>query len=394
MKKDSQIPLYWKAPYQKEILAKITAIKDNEIQLDQSFFYPGGGGQLPDNGTLILNDNEHQIIDTYKVGDEIWHKIDPEVKINFDLFQDVLLRLNWERRYAFMKAHSAQHLISHLFKKLYDSDTSKANFEIDKMEIEILKPLSFEEVLNVMNEANDLILRGDEIKSIIVDKETYQKNYLSKTRGKKSQEDVVRLIQLGEDGFDLVCCGGIHVDNLSEIKGIFLESVKENTIKLLVDRVGLEFTNKQRKLMIELENLTTKKGDKLLETIRNKLIENQSLEEASVILMKFLLKESKSLSKKINNHTILLLSLPEVDRQIIQYSAKELCKNVFVAILAKNDILCLLSSDKSLPADEIVKILMKKLDRKGGGSKAFAQIFVKEVDEPLKLVEDSILSCN
>jgi len=390
MSENYPIPLYWSAPYQREILAKITAIKGNEIQFDQSLFYPGGGGQLSDIGTLIINEKEYQITETYKSEDGIWHKLNKKIEGKLEQNQDVFLKLNWNRRYAFMKAHSAQHLISHLLKKLFDCDTIKANFEEFKIDIELSQQLISTEIIEAIKEANDLINKGVEIKSIIIDKETYQKDFLNKTRGKKSQEETVRLIQLGEEGFDLVCCGGIHVNNLSEINGIVLDTIKENKIKLYVDRGGLAFANQQRLLMIELEKVTTKKDEKMLQMIKNKLIENELLQEGSSSLLKLLFKNIEILSEDINGKKIVLLSLPSFDRQTIQYSAKELAENVVVAILARNEILYLLSSDNEVEVDKIANSLMEKTGTKGGGNKVFAQLSVEGTNEPLDLVRDLI----
>ena len=58
MVNESSIPLFWKNPYQKEITCTISKIKENNIQFSQELLYPGGGGQLPDNGVLIYNNEE------------------------------------------------------------------------------------------------------------------------------------------------------------------------------------------------------------------------------------------------------------------------------------------------------------------------------------------------
>ncbi len=390
MSENHPIPLYWSTSYQKEILAKISALKEKEIQIDQSLFYPGGGGQLSDIGIVIIDEKEYEIIEVYKSEDGIWHKLDKKIPENIEENQDVLLKLNWRKRYAFMKAHSAQHLISHLLKRLYDCDTEKANFDEYKIDIELTKSLTPNEIVEAINEANDLIEKEVVVKSIIVDRDTYQKEYKQKARGKISEEETVRLIQIGEEGLDLTCCGGIHVNNLSEIKGIVLDTVKDNKIKLYVDKESLVFANQQSLLMIELEKITAKKDEKMLKMIRNKIIENDLLVEGTSDLLKLLFKNLEYLSEKIEGRNIALLSLPTIDRQTIQYSARELVENVFVAIAARNEILYLLSSDNEIKAIEIAKSLMKKIDTKGGGNNNFAQLSFKGTDNPLDLVRETI----
>lgn len=393
MDKEISIPAYWKIPYQEEMIGKITKIRGKELQFSQKFFYPGGGGQLSDRGTIIYTDKEFPIIDVYKDKEGIWHEIESKEKIKFEEGEEVLLKLDWKRRYSFMQAHSSQHLISHILEEFYQCKTLKANFEEGKIDIETSMKLSLEQVLNALEQANDIINSGAEIKSIVVDQEEYKKKFKQRTRGKTSDEETVRLIQLGEDeGFDLVCCGGIHVKNLSEVKGIILENLKVYTLKLLVDQYGLTFANQQRKMMIVLEELTQKKDEKLVEMIQNKLNNFDILQSGNVKLLKMIFSNLQHWKITINRLSCIFFELPEIDRQAILSAAKEMIEGFLVAIVGKNEILYILSSDESIPANEVIKKLLEITGNKGGGNKAFAQISIQKVENPLKLVEDVIKS--
>ncbi|MCG3222652.1 MAG: alanyl-tRNA editing protein [Candidatus Heimdallarchaeota archaeon] len=392
MNKEFIIPLYWSASYQTEVIAKITAVRKNELQFNQTLFYPGGGGQLSDTGLIVYLEEEFPIIETYKDEKGIWHKLDIKKIIEFQENQDVLIRLDWRKRYSYMKPHTAQHLLSHLFHKMNNCDTEKANFDEFRIEIELSKNLSDNEILDVVNEANRIIEQGAEVKSIIVNQEEYSEEYLSRTRGKKSEEEFVRLIKLGEEGFDLVCCGGVHVKNLAEIKGVFLESRKEHTLKFLVNQKGLLFANEQRGLMLKLEDITAKKGEKLLEIVENKIKENQMLQDNNVNLLRLIFQNIQTYSKKINDYSFTSFTLPEIDRLPIQSAAKELGPNNFIAVHGRNEILYLISTNEKLLANEIAKTLIEKIGTKGGGNKGFAQLSIKNVKEPLQLVEDIISS--
>jgi alanyl-tRNA synthetase len=388
----TKVPIFWKNPYQKEIQTDIISVKGISIQLSEDLFYPGGGGQLSDIGSITIDSNEYRVIETYKNESGIWYKIDIKDEVLLQKNQDAILKLDWTRRYSSMKAHSAQHLVSHLLDKLFNCDTEKANFEEGKIEIIISEKISLEQCLEVLEEANALISEGVDVISIIVDQETYRKDFLEKARGKESHEENVRMIQLGEKGMDLTCCGGIHVNNLSEINGIFLESLKEYTLKLHVDKQGITFANLQRKLMIEIEDITTKKGPKLLEIINNKIEENKILEESNVSLLRMIFNRIKVWSEKIKDYNLALLSLPEIDRQAILASLKELEKDAVVALLGRNEILYIVSTDERLSAKEIVKTIIDKSGKKGGGNPAFAQVSVKDIDKPFELVKSVLTS--
>jgi alanyl-tRNA synthetase len=393
MKDQTSLPLYWSAPYQKEILTKVTSVKGKELQFEENLFYPTGGGQLADTGILRYLDNEYPVYDVYKAEDGIWHKIDAKDEITFQNGQEVFLKLDWEKRYSYMQAHTAQHLVSHLLKQMYGCETEKANFEENRFEIEISDSKDNIEMLEVLKKANDMIYHGDEVKAIIVDQETYRNEYQKRARGKESDEPYVRMIQIGEDkGYDLTCCGGVHIKNLSEIKGIVLESNKNRFSKFLIGRKAFFYANQQRKIMIDIEDITEKKGEKLIETVYNKISESDILKDGNINLLRIVFRNIINLSEKIGHYNLTHLSLPEIDRQIILSSVKELVQDNFVAIHGRNDILYLISSDEKLLANEIAKTMMEKTKTKGGGNKGFAQLSVKDIEEPLEIVKSILKS--
>ncbi|MHA1223155.1 MAG: alanine--tRNA ligase-related protein [Candidatus Heimdallarchaeaceae archaeon] len=389
---NGDIPLYWKAPYQKKILAKITAIRNNEIQLNQELFYPGGGGQPPDNGTLRHYEDEYEIKEAYKDGTGIWLKIKEKLGENISIGEEVLLNLNWERRYALMKAHTAQHLVSYFFKSRFNRDTLKANFGMEHMEIELSNVLPMQDIFQVINLSNQLISEGGEVKSIIVEQETYKEKYRNKTRGKKSQEETVRLIQLGEKGFDLVCCGGVHVKNLRELNCLVLESVKNQFIKIFVDNRAISFANQQREIMLKLEEITTKKGEKLIELVSNKLKINELLEEGNVKLLRLLLQNIKNITEEIGTIDVAFLSLPEIDRKTIQAAAKSLTSNTLAVIIGSNNTLFFIASDDEIQLDKISKEIKEKVGLKGGGNKAFAQFHLDDTRSSMEAIREMVFN--
>lgn len=388
-------PIYWIAPYQREIVAKIIDINKNEVKVDKVLFYPSGGGQLSDLGIIAYQQQEVKVVGIEKREDGNWLQIDPVGNSILEEGIEVLLKLDWDRRYSFMKSHSTQHLISHVLKRLFDVETLKANFDDEKIDIEISRNLSEAEMLEVLQEANRLINEGAEVISIIVDKEEYKRKYRDVARGKVSNENKVRLIQLGEgEGYDLTCCGGVHVNNLSEIKGVFLDSFKGISLKFFIDKHGIDSLNKQRFLMINLEEVTAKRGEKLVEMLVNKLNESKILHEGNLRLLKMIFSEIASRSQEINGKKMVFLNLPEIDRQTLQAAARELEKGFLITILGRNDILYFISTNEELNAKEINDIIIEKTGSKGGGNKGFAQVNVKNIEDPLELVKEVLAMFN
>ncbi len=388
-------PIYWSAPYQREVVAKVIGINKNKVKVDKALFYPSGGGQLSDLGLIVYQQQDIKVVGIEKREDGNWLQIDPAGDSSLEEGAEVLLQLDWGRRYSFMKSHSSQHLISHVLKRLFDIETLKANFDDEKIDIEVSRNLSEVEISEVLQESNRLINKGAEVISIIVDKEEYKRKYRDVARGKISNENRVRLIQLGEgEGYDLTCCGGVHVKNLSEIKGIFLDTFKGNSLKFFIDKHGIDSVNKQRILMINLEEITAKKGGKLVEMLINKLDEGKILQEGNLGLLKMIFSEIAYRSQEINDNKIVFLNLPEIDRQALQSAARELEKGFFIVVLGRNDILYFISTNDELSAKEINDIIIEKTGSKGGGNKGFAQVNVKNIENPLSLVKEVLTMFN
>ncbi len=383
-------PVFWSAPYQKEILAKIVEVNENELRFNQALFYPSGGGQPHDLGTMRYQGCTLPIIEVYTVDREIWHKTDSKEKIDFQVDEDVQLELNWNHRYNLMKSHTAQHLLSYFLQEMYECETIKANFDEGKIEIEISKALNLSDVVRVLEESNNRLEEDADVKSIIVNQKTFQEEYKSKIRGKTSDEKRVRMIQLGD--FDLVCCGGVHVKKLSEVRGIFLETVKNRVIKLYTGEKGINYTNRQRANLHALEEITEKKDSKLFELVKNKLKENENLEEGNILLLRFLFQKIHHWSEKIQNYSVTLLDIPTLDRITVQAALKEVEEEIFIAITGKNAILYLISTNERIKANEVIDKIKEKTRAKGGGNKGFAQMSVKDIEEPLQLVREVLSS--
>ena len=101
--------LYYEMPYEREVTATVTAVEGNMVFFDKTIFYPEGGGQPGDRGVF----NGYEIVDTRKVGDEVAHIFNSTEGLSVG--SEGKLVLDWDHRYAFMKRHSAQHLLSSIF---------------------------------------------------------------------------------------------------------------------------------------------------------------------------------------------------------------------------------------------------------------------------------------
>lgn len=105
--------LFYENPYNVDFDAEIIEVLEDGVVLDQTCFYPEGGGQVGDTGKL---DNE-AVVNTVKKDKKIIHILGE--KTRFDAGAYVHGKIDWERRYRIMKLHSAAHIVDHFFMKVF-----------------------------------------------------------------------------------------------------------------------------------------------------------------------------------------------------------------------------------------------------------------------------------
>ncbi|MFL2763328.1 MAG: alanine--tRNA ligase-related protein, partial [Dehalococcoidia bacterium] len=100
--------LCYKDSYLKQCKSKVSEVNDYGVILDQTVFYPGGGGQPSDKGRLKIDNNEFVVKNLKKIDGQIVHVIEgpkPEVGLEVDAIID------WDHRYKLMRTHTALHIL-------------------------------------------------------------------------------------------------------------------------------------------------------------------------------------------------------------------------------------------------------------------------------------------
>ena len=107
--------LYMNDSYLKEFEAVVESIKDDKfVVLDKTAFYPSGGGQPHDTGIMVYNNEEYPVVYVGKFSGKISHEVSkPGLKAG----DRVVGKINWDRRYRFMRMHTAAHLLISIFNR-------------------------------------------------------------------------------------------------------------------------------------------------------------------------------------------------------------------------------------------------------------------------------------
>ena len=114
--------LHLRDAYLREFDATVTAVDGERVALDQTAFYPTGGGQPHDSGTLA----GASVVDVRKEGDDVWHTLEGAVP---DVGARVHGVLDWDRRHRLMRTHSALHVLCGVIWNEYGTAVTGGNME-------------------------------------------------------------------------------------------------------------------------------------------------------------------------------------------------------------------------------------------------------------------------
>jgi len=210
--------------YIKDFEAVVESIEDGEekaVILDRTAFYPLGGGQPNDLGTLIWKGGKCRVVGVVKKN-KVKHIIEGDLPIPGT---DVVGELDWDLRYAHMRMHTAQHIVSAIIWNRYKAATVGNQIHADYSHIDF-EPAEFdmEELKEVEKEVNDLISTSAEVyvkklpRSEVESRVENERVDLSRLPAFIKE---LRTVFIGEEGgLDVCPCAGTHVRNLSELKGI------------------------------------------------------------------------------------------------------------------------------------------------------------------------------
>ena len=202
--------------YARECRAVVTAADGRGIMLDRTVFYPAGGGQPGDSGTLRLADGRPiAIVDTVK-GDEpdtVWH-VPVADSVLPAVGAEVIARIDWERRHRLMRMHTCLHLLC----AVVTGDVTGGQVGDGKGRLDFNLPNTQLDRDHIAREINRLVAEDHAVRPRwVTDDELAARPELVRTMSVKppSGQGRVRLLEI--EGVDLQPCGGTHVGRTGEI---------------------------------------------------------------------------------------------------------------------------------------------------------------------------------
>src|SRR5208282_954951 len=187
--------------------------------LDRTAFYPTSGGQIHDTGWLVSGDAKLRVTDVADTEDgRVVHYLDAPLK-GVQLGTRVRGEIDAARRRDHMQQHSAQHVLSAAFVRLFNMPTVSFHMADDYCSIDLdTASLSKEQVESAERLTNEIVLENRLVDVRFVTRDEAANLGLRKLP--PAERDQLRLIDIRD--FDLTACGGTHVNQTGQIGGVFL----------------------------------------------------------------------------------------------------------------------------------------------------------------------------
>ncbi|MFQ6734515.1 alanyl-tRNA editing protein [Virgibacillus tibetensis] len=374
--------LYYQDQYIRNFTARLQKSGRDEqdrfyLVLDETAFYPTGGGQPHDTGTL----NGMKVHDVEEIEGEIRHYIDVPAEVH----KEYTGELDWDRRFDHMQQHMGQHILSAAFEEEYGYRTVSFHLGTETCSIDLeIEYLSDEEMSLVEKTANKVVMENRPVETRWVSEEELSNFPLRK---EVSVSTDIRLVNIAD--FDYNGCGGTHPDStgqVSSIKMLHWEKQKKKKIRVYFVcgiRVQKQL-QKKHKVIQDLTDTLSAPQEELNETATRVLLLNKELEKKNNDLKMELIeyeadsyieKANVQADRKIVREIFTNRPMPELQQLAKRITAKT--DRILVLLINEKDdklqLVCSRSEDAEINMNDLVNHVLPVINGKGGGNNSIAQ---------------------
>ncbi|MDN7012842.1 alanine--tRNA ligase [Methanoculleus sp. FWC-SCC3] len=232
--------LYYELPNEIEFEAMVLDYFDGMAVLDQTLFYPEGGGQPSDTGTLVTSESMVRVEDVVKLGEVILHRVTGGSLKRGDRVKGMV---DEERRWSLMRHHTATHVLLHAAKEVLGVHVHQAGAqkgsEASRLDIRHYKHITPDELKKIETEANRLVMADTPVYVHVEERTKAEQKYgFGLYQGGVPPGREIRTVQVGAD---VQACAGTHVRTTGEIGPIRILGVEhiQDGVERLVFAAGI-----------------------------------------------------------------------------------------------------------------------------------------------------------
>ena len=409
--------LFYENQYMKRFKAKVLRVlEDKYVILDETAFYPEGGGQLSDTGYLIFDDGKCEILDVKRIGNVIVHKIKgtpPKEGVY------VIGEIDWNRRLSLMRHHTATHVLLGATRRVLGEHVWQAGAqkEVDKARLDIThyKHISFEELKKIELLANNVVMRNINVETSWMPREEAEAKYGFRLyQGGVVPGREIRVVKIGD--WDVEACGGTHCKNTGEIG--FIRVIRAERVQDGIERLifcagpyAIKAVQESDRILHSISESVGSSISELERAVKQILVKwKEARREANILsrlLAEYEAKEMLLEAEEISGVKLILATkrnvsvdhLIEVANKIVELEPKSIS-----ALFKVDDVVNLVVSvgskalEMGIKANEVAFKAAKPISGGGSGKPNFAQAGgtrvegVEEAKEIIKKYVREVLS--
>ena len=397
------VRLYQKNVYLKEFNAKITSLsredKDIIVTLDQTAFFPTGGGQSCDTGILA----GFEVTDVYEADGQIFHRLSCEATAdNIREGAAVSGHINWERRFDNMQRHCGEHILSGMFFREYGGVNRGFHMGDEYMTIDIsleanpeYKEITWEMAQHVEICANEAIWSNAPVITRHFDRREEAEN-LPLRKALAFDEDIT-IVCVGniDNPSDCVACCGTHPSTAGQVGLVKLYKVEPNKgmfrIYFEAGKRALMDYDKKHNILTELGGRYSAGTDDLMDKIRIHEDKQKELRSDFFALRQTVIRNrAEEISDEVNDGSVHTYTFPEFKTDDLRNLAKHLdfagCK--LAVFCDEHTLTALVYSNGKVDCGKLIKDNAPVFGGKGGGRADNAQAKFDSI-ENMKLFTDA-----
>ncbi len=212
-------PLYYEQPCEVEFEAIVIDFFDGMVVLDQTLFYPEGGGQPADTGTLLSADSMVRVEDVVKMGDVILHRVAGGALKRGEKVKGMV---DEERRWSLMRHHTATHVLLHAAKEILGAHVHQAGAQKGsdsaRLDIRHFKHITEDELRRIELRANQIVQSNKPVFIKLEERQRAEQKYgFTLYQGGVPPGGAIRVVQVGGE---IQACAGTHVRTTGEIGAV------------------------------------------------------------------------------------------------------------------------------------------------------------------------------